>query len=88
MKKLLIAITIILFFQNTHCQEGYIPSDENLEARAWFKDARFGLFIHWGVYSILGDGEWVMNNQNISIENMRNYPHSLTQSILMLKNGF
>ena len=74
MKKLLIAITIILFFQNTHCQEGYIPSDENLEARAWFKDARFGLFIHWGVYSVLGDGEWVMNNQNISIEEYEKLP--------------
>ena len=74
MKKLLIALTIILFFQNTHCQEGYIPSDENLEARAWFKDARFGLFIHWGVYSVLGDGEWVMNNQNISIEEYEKLP--------------
>ena len=74
MKKLLIALTIILFFQNTRCQEGYIPSDENLEARAWFKDARFGLFIHWGVYSVLGDGEWVMNNQNISIEEYEKLP--------------
>ena len=74
MKKLLIALTIILFFQNTHCQEGYIPSDENLKARAWFKDARFGLFIHWGVYSVLGDGEWVMNNQNISIEEYEKLP--------------
>ena len=74
MKKLLIALTIILFFQNTHCQVGYIPSDENLEARAWFKDARFGLFIHWGVYSVLGDGEWVMNNQNISIEEYEKLP--------------
>ena len=74
MKKLLIALTIILFFQNSYCQEGYVPSDENLKARAWFKDARFGLFIHWGVYSVLGDGEWVMNNQNISIEEYEKLP--------------
>ena len=74
MKKLLIALTIILFFQNSYCQEGYKPSDENLKARAWFKDARFGLFIHWGVYSVLGDGEWVMNNQNISIEEYEKLP--------------
>jgi alpha-L-fucosidase len=47
-------------------QQGYQPSPKNLEARAWFQEARFGLFVHWGVYSILGDGEWVMNNQNIS----------------------
>ncbi len=25
---------------------------------AWFKDARFGMFIHWGIYSIPGKGEW------------------------------
>jgi len=31
----------------------------------WFEDARFGMFIHFGVYSVLGDGEWVMNNRPI-----------------------
>jgi alpha-L-fucosidase len=46
----------------------YKPAPENLKAREWFEDARFGLFIHWGVYSVLGDGEWVMNNRKIKIE--------------------
>ena len=46
----------------------YQPSEENLNAREWFQEARFGLFIHWGVYSLLGDGEWVMNNQNIAVD--------------------
>ena len=49
------------------CQKNYIPSKDNIQAREWFQDAKFGLFIHWGIYSILGDGEWVMNKQNISI---------------------
>lgn len=48
-------------------QAGYRPSESNLEARRWFQDARFGLFVHWGVYSVLGDGEWVMNNRKIPI---------------------
>jgi len=52
----------------------YNPSNENLAAREWFKEAKFGLFIHWGVYSVLGDGEWVMNNQNISIDNYNKLP--------------
>src|SRR5688572_6673139 len=43
------------------------PSAENLKNREWFQDAKFGLFIHWGVYSVLGDGEWVMNQQQIPI---------------------
>ena len=57
----------ILFSISLSSQE-YIPSKENLEARKWFQEAKFGLFVHWGVYSILGDGEWVMNNQNIAID--------------------
>ena len=26
----------------------------------WFRDAKFGLFIHWGIYAVRGEGEWVM----------------------------
>jgi alpha-L-fucosidase len=48
-------------------QEPYKPSQQNLEARRWFQDAKFGMFIHWGVYSVLGDGEWVMNNKKIPV---------------------
>lgn len=46
-------------------QAGYTPTPENLASRQWFQDARFGLFVHWGVYSQLGAGEWVMNNRSI-----------------------
>ena len=41
---------------------------ERLAAREWFRDAKFGLFIHWGVYSQLGQGEWVMENRGIPID--------------------
>ena len=44
----------------------YIPSQENLAARAWYQDAKFGMFIHWGVSSVLMDGEWVMQNRGIT----------------------
>ena len=50
---------------SAEAQQTYTPAPENLKAREWFQDAKFGMFIHWGVYSILGDGEWVMNNQRI-----------------------
>jgi alpha-L-fucosidase len=40
----------------------------------WFRDAKFGMFIHWGVYSVLGDGEWVMNNRHMSIEDYETLP--------------
>jgi alpha-L-fucosidase len=36
------------------------------EARVkWWREARFGMFIHFGVYAIPGKGEWVMYNQSI-----------------------
>lgn len=34
-------------------------------AHAWFDEARFGMFVHWGLYSILGRGEWVMYQEKI-----------------------
>jgi len=32
-----------------------------------FQDARFGMFIHWGLYSLLGRGEWVMHWERIPV---------------------
>ncbi|CAN5168392.1 alpha-L-fucosidase [soil metagenome] len=52
----------------------YQPTSENLKNREWFQDAKFGLFIHWGVYSVLGDGEWVMNQQQIPIKTYEKLP--------------
>jgi len=76
-KKSKIGVVALLLFGSLPLAaqiENYQPTAANLEARTWFQDARFGLFVHWGVYSILGDGEWVMNNQNISIEEYEKLP--------------
>lgn len=49
-------------------------SRERAEARQWYQDAKFGVFLHWGLYSLLGgageDGlaTWVMNNKKIPVE--------------------
>ncbi|WP_435167652.1 alpha-L-fucosidase [Paenibacillus glycanilyticus] len=37
-------------------------SDEDMQ---WWKDAKLGLFFHWGLYSIPGRGEWAMFNESI-----------------------
>lgn len=34
----------------------------------WFNDAKYGLFIHYGLYSLLGRGEWVQLNEKIRIK--------------------
>ncbi|MBS1554781.1 MAG: alpha-L-fucosidase [Bacteroidetes bacterium] len=67
-------ISILLFLISVNLWAQYTPSPENLKSREWFENARFGLFIHWGVYSTLGDGEWVMNNQEIPIRTYEKLP--------------
>lgn len=37
-------------------------------AKQWFIDAKFGLFLHYGVYSLLGRGEWVQYRENIHVK--------------------
>jgi alpha-L-fucosidase len=37
----------------------------------WFVKARFGLFVHFGLYSMLERGEWVMNRERIACEDYR-----------------
>ncbi len=53
---------------SARAQNGEQVPAERLAAREWFRDARFGMFIHWGVYSQLGQGEWVMENRGIPVD--------------------
>ncbi len=39
----------------------------------WFQDARFGMFIHWGLYAISARGEWVKSTERISTEAYQPY---------------
>ena len=40
---------------------GYVPSEEIIKSQKEFSDSRFGIFLHWGIYSMLAQGEWYMN---------------------------
>lgn len=46
--------------------QSYQPTSENLSARQKFRDARFGIFLHWGLYSMLATGEWTMTNKDLN----------------------
>lgn len=60
MKKTFVYLFILLFIcVNTKGQTAKAPDTK------WFEDARFGLFIHFGPYSVLGAGEWIMNNRPV-----------------------
>ena len=60
----ILCLTGVIFI--CRAQSDYQPAPENLAARKWFDSARFGMFIHWGAFSVPGSGEWVMNNRNIT----------------------
>ncbi|HTI58363.1 alpha-L-fucosidase [Mucilaginibacter sp.] len=51
--------------------KSYTPTQENLESRKQFQDMKFGMFIHWGIYSELGAGEWVMHERKIPYDNYK-----------------
>jgi len=37
----------------------------------WFSEARFGMFVHWGLYAVLGRGEWVLHQERIPLREYR-----------------
>jgi len=73
MKRNVLIIVLLLFVFKANAQQSssYVPSPSNLKAREKFMDMKFGLFIHWGIYSVLGDGEWIMHTRKIPYYNYR-----------------
>lgn len=67
MKHCLLVVYLLFITTLLTAQHSYLPPSQMLEARKQFQDMKFGLFIHWGVFSIPGDGEWVMNNRKLRI---------------------
>lgn len=62
---------IAIFFVIVANAQTYMPSKEIIQARSVFQDQKFGMFIHWGASSVLGNGEWVMENQAINKDDYR-----------------
>lgn len=48
-------------------------NQEMKERTKWFMDARFGMFIHWGLYAIPACGEWIMSQKEMSVEEYEKY---------------
>lgn len=64
-KKLLLFCLGTLGMIGASAQAGYRPAPENIAARQQFADGRFGIFLHWGLYALLGQGEWAMTNHDL-----------------------
>jgi alpha-L-fucosidase len=66
MKKLVLLLLISSLLYNARGQEN--PSEKS-ERMQWFKDAKLGIFIHWGIYAVNGiDESWSFFNGYISHE--------------------
>ncbi len=40
---------------------------------AWWQDAKFGMFIHWGIYAVPADGEWHMTTAHVPKDQYEKY---------------
>lgn len=78
-RSLMLAIVIIIFSGKVTFSQSYAPTWQSLEkyqCPEWFKDAKFGIFIHWGVYSVPAFGnEWYP--RNMYVKDSKEYKHHI-----------
>ncbi|MCQ2280732.1 MAG: alpha-L-fucosidase, partial [Bacteroidales bacterium] len=81
MKKIVISILFISVLCGVNAQK-YEANWESLESRPypqWFSDAKLGIFIHWGLYSVPayagleGYGEWYLKGLMVGDTNRQNF---------------
>ena len=78
-KTLLVALFALLAIGDISAQ-CYEPTRANLKSREEFAEDRFGIFIHWGLYSVYGQGEWYLQNAGLNRDEYAKvadafYPH-------------
>ncbi len=85
MKKYFIALSFSLITALALSQKVYQPTWESIDSRAvpeWFEDAKFGIFIHWGVFSVPSYSPTVRDSVNIYDRYAEHYWRRLNE-----KNG-
>ena len=80
-KSLFVLFACLLFVQSAMTQETKEARDQRMQ---WWREARFGLFIHWGPYCVFGGvyngheqrrggAEWIMNRSKIPVAEYQKY---------------
>ena len=77
-----------LFFALSALATPAMAGDTQPDRTQWFREARFGMFIHWGVYAvpagewngetIKGIGEWIMRFRKIPVAKYKSYAPDFT----------
>jgi len=70
MRNLVAIIILVVSAQTVFSQNPYETRQKRTE---WFRESRFGMFIHWGIYAIPARGEWVRNQEKMTLENYQPY---------------
>ena len=62
------SLTAALAFQPASASPSATSPPPGHERRIqWWRDAKFGMFVHWGVYSLLGRDAWAMGDEDIPV---------------------
>jgi alpha-L-fucosidase len=83
-KTVQLLIAVVWFINLTSLVKASAETSAERDARmAWWREAKFGMFIHWGIYSvpagtyegkpIAGIGEWIMSNAKIPVATYAEY---------------
>ena len=74
------SLTVLLIFLavlvTTRVSLGQLPKEteeQKTQRMKWWTDARFGMFIHWGLYALPARHEWVKNNERLTNEQYQKY---------------
>ncbi len=63
-----LASQMCVWASDVESEPSYVPTQEILDARQQFSERGFGIFIHWGIYSMFAQGEWYLNREGITAE--------------------
>jgi alpha-L-fucosidase len=69
----LVLIGFLIIGQSTAGQLPIETEAQKTQRMKWWTDARFGMFIHWGLYALPGRHEWVKSNERLTNEQYQKY---------------
>jgi alpha-L-fucosidase len=68
-KEILLTVAMLIFLNPGFAQKPEESPQSRKDRMEWFNDAKLGIFIHWGIYSVYGiDESWSFYNNMISYE--------------------
>jgi alpha-L-fucosidase len=76
MKQIFLMFLVVAFVSQASYSQNKIwdeTEEQKTERLAWWTEARFGMFIHWGLYAEAARHEWVKKNERISDEAYQKY---------------